>query len=340
MTVMRISPYRKKGKALESPAESSIEILLATYNGERYIAEQIESIQRQTVSEWRLLISDDCSTDHTVDIIQRYAQEDSRITIISTNKRYGSAQANFSFLLSQSTADRVLFSDQDDIWHEDKIELFLAAMEKSEQRYGADVPLLVFSDLVIVNAEDEVIAPSSFAYINLDPHRVQLNHLLVQNLVTGCACCLNRNLVSLIQQGNMYDGTQMIMHDWCYAIIAAATGHVVYLDKATVDYRQHGNNAVGAHHPSKLRNAASLLCHGIRNTKTYQGYIRNEVRQSRYIMEELQTSMPVQSQRIIADFCAIPQEQIMKRLRLFFRDRFWRYRCTEKIYQFLALFGL
>ena len=117
-----------------------INILMSTYNGEQFFAEQIESIQKQTVKDWTLYIRDDGSSDTTPEIIKHYAQLDSRIVFINADNRenFGVIK-NFYTLLKHSKADYYFFSDQDDIWLEDKLAVTLAEAEK----YDSQKPLLV-----------------------------------------------------------------------------------------------------------------------------------------------------------------------------------------------------
>lgn len=106
-----------------------IDILLATYNGEQYIHEQIQSIITQKYTNWTLLISDDCSSDDTLNILREYEKMDSRIHIVSHGIRYGSAQANFMSLLSATTAQYISFCDQDDVWDSDKLSRTIRAIK-------------------------------------------------------------------------------------------------------------------------------------------------------------------------------------------------------------------
>ena len=121
-----------------------IDILLSAYNGQKFIKEQIDSIIGQTIGDWRLLISDDCSTDGTLDVLATF-REDSRIELVSQNVKYGSARDNFLNLLNYASGDYVMFCDQDDVWLPDKIEVTLRLMEELERANGSDIPLLVLS---------------------------------------------------------------------------------------------------------------------------------------------------------------------------------------------------
>ena len=129
-----------------------VDILLATYNGARFLKEQLDSILNQTHTEFRLIISDDKSTDKTRAIIEEYAAKDSRIEYYFQKKNLGVIK-NFEFLLKKVESDYFMFSDQDDIWKENKIELSLAKLKEDD----AD---LVYSDLEVVDRDLKTIYKS------------------------------------------------------------------------------------------------------------------------------------------------------------------------------------
>lgn len=219
-------------------------ILLAAYNGAPFLRQQIESVLCQTYPHFRLILSDDGSDDGTPELLERYAREYSdRITHYRSGQRFGSAQAHFMHLLSRfHDAPYTMFCDQDDVWHPDKIEKTLKKMQSLET--DPTSPVLVHTDLRVVDGQLNQIAPSLWQLSNLDGSRGRLNHLLVQNVVTGCTVMLNRALAVLACESSGTDA--MLMHDWWLALLASAFGTVGHLPEATIDYRQHGTNSVGA----------------------------------------------------------------------------------------------
>ena len=232
-------------------SEPLIDILMATYNGERFIGEQIESIQAQTYGNWHLLVSDDCSGDATLDVVRRYAAEDERIRIVSEGVRYGGAKENFFALMAKSEAPYVMFCDQDDVWLPEKIAKSLAMMRELEGEHGTDIPLLVLCDMRVVDGELNVINESFERYQGLKPQRTKLPQVLAQALGAGCCFLMNRAL--LLKACRCDDFTAVDMHDWWVGIAAAAFGRIAYIDEPLSLYRQHGENEVGA---SKFSTAA------------------------------------------------------------------------------------
>lgn len=221
----------------------TVDILMATYNGERFVGEQIESIQRQTYRNWRLLVSDDCSSDGTLDIVKAYAAGDSRISVSSEGVRYGGAKKNFMSLLMKSDSPYVMFCDQDDVWLPEKIEMSLTELRGMEGPQS-NSPCLVFTDMEVVDSNLNLMSPSFERDSNIDPTRTSFPQVLAQSLGAGCTMVVNRPLVKLMTFHSDHDG--MIMHDHWATIVAAAFGSIGYIDKPLSLYRQHGDNTIGA----------------------------------------------------------------------------------------------
>lgn len=219
-------------------------ILLAAYNGEAYIRQMIGSVLEQSYEDFQLVLSDDCSTDSTAQILEEYAQADpDRVIHYRSGQRFGCAQKHFMHLLSHfHDAPYIMLCDQDDVWYPDKIEKTLALMLSAE--VDATVPALVHTDLRVVDGEGKQIASSFCAHSAIDGNRLQLNRLLVQNVVTGCTVMINRSLAELASRSMNIDAMQM--HDWWLALLASCCGTTAFLNEATMDYRQHGHNSVGA----------------------------------------------------------------------------------------------
>ncbi len=224
---------------------SSVCIVLGTYNGAAYVAGQIESILAQSLASWTLLIRDDGSGDETIEIIRKYARRDGRITLLEEEPGNLGAKENFSLLLQRafsSGCDYIAMADQDDVWYPTKLEWQVRAMREMEKAYP-DSPLLVHSDLELVDRDLEQIAPSFMQYQGIwhEPERA-LEVLMAQNFVTGCAALVNRRLLEFA----LPIPDVALMHDWWLALCAAAFGHLGYLDEPLVKYRQHAGNEIGA----------------------------------------------------------------------------------------------
>jgi Glycosyl transferase family 2 len=220
-----------------------IEVLLATYNGGRFIAEQIESILRQDECDFTILARDDGSTDGTPDILQDYVERfPTRIRAFARTGNDRGIINNFRSLLQASAADYVCFSDQDDVWLPDKLTRSRRAMEELQAKWGMQVPALVFTDLRVVDANLSTLYPSFWERMRIDPEVVyDFPGLLVNFVVTGCTVMANRPLVDLAVRMPQ----EASMHDSWVGLIASAFGRAAFVREPTVLYRQHGGNATG-----------------------------------------------------------------------------------------------
>lgn len=236
---------------------NTVLILLASYNGEPYIRPMIDSVLNQDYPHIRLVLSDDGSSDATSEILEQYAKlHPDTVSHYRSGMRFGNAQKHFMHLLQTfHDAPYIMFCDQDDIWHPDKVSKTLALMRMTET--DPAVPVMVHTDLQVVDQELQTIATSFCSHSGLDGNRLALNQLLVQNVVTGCTMMMNRTLAALSCRLTKTDS--LLMHDWWIAMVASAFGKTAFLNEATIDYRQHGNNSVGAKNVNSLSYLSARL---------------------------------------------------------------------------------
>ncbi|MDV3426289.1 MAG: glycosyltransferase, partial [Bacillota bacterium] len=172
-----------------------VTILLATYNCEKFLRTQLDSIIYQTHTNWELIVSDDSSSDKTSDILNEYKLKyPEKIYILNNEKRFGNARDNFFHLLENCIGSYIMFCDHDDKWLPKKIELTLAKMLETEKKQPPHTPVLVHTDLNVVDGELNMIAPSLMKFQDISPERIKLNNLLVQNVITGCTVMINKEL--------------------------------------------------------------------------------------------------------------------------------------------------
>lgn len=225
-----------------------IAILMATYNGEKYICQQIDSILSQTCKDWELYIHDDGSTDNTIAALESYVEKYPNKIHLIDGKSTGGAKYNFFYLFGQVEAPYYMTCDQDDVWLDKKIGLTYDKMLTIENK--ADVPCLVYTELRVVDSELNTIADTMSGYQSLDCHKRTINQFILQNSVTGCTMMVNRALRDKMLRITDIDNT--IMHDWWAALVAAQFGKTAFIDEPTILYRQHGDNSLGALGINKL----------------------------------------------------------------------------------------
>lgn len=217
-------------------------ILMATYNGEKYLEPQIKSILKQTHTRWELYIQDDLSTDATPEIIARYAALDSRIHLVGNREKHG-AKGNFMSLLEKVEADYYMFADQDDVWMEDKVALTLEKMLETERAHPG-VAVVVHTDLRVVTADLAPIDDSLWHMLRIDPALLRtFDSLGAHCVATGCTMLINRKA----REVSLPMPPQAIMHDaWIVMATLHAGGAIGEVARATMLYRQHGHNTLGA----------------------------------------------------------------------------------------------
>lgn len=214
-----------------------IDIILATYNGEKYLRAQLESLLSQTRTDIRIHICDDCSNDKTEQIAGKYCTEYSNV-FWHRNKKNTGFVLNFLRGIKRSDADYIMLCDQDDIWYPDKVEKTYQAMKRAESEKRS--PVLVFTDAEIYDGR----TPTKRSFMRSTHHNtksVDFNHILMENICIGCTVMINRELADKLE----YLPSAIRYHDWWLALIASAFGRIVYLDEMTLKYRQHETNIVG-----------------------------------------------------------------------------------------------
>lgn len=221
-----------------------IDIIMATYNGEKYLDQQIKSIVEQTVEDWRLFIRDDASEDNTVEIIKKYAAAfPDKIFYSVREKNSGNPKMVFFELIAETKGEYIVSCDQDDIWNRDKLAILMRCFKKNDNKK----PLLVHTDLTVIDEKNRITSRSMVKQQHIPVKAVALNRLLAQNVVTGCSMAFNRALCDELKEP---DG--LPVHDWWIAAVAAIKGRIIYINRSTVYYRKHSQNVCGAQNMNSL----------------------------------------------------------------------------------------
>lgn len=217
--------------------KSNAAVLMCTYNGARFLPQQLDSLVSQHHTDWALWVSDDGSFDNTCEIIKAFSENASQPVTWLNGPCQGFFQNFLSLLGNQEIeADYYFFSDQDDIWHPDKMSRAIAWLQKQP----AGKPALYCSRTHLVDEQGR-----SLGYSPLFSRKPSFANAIVQSVAGGNTMAMNgamrRVLVTMSQQATCRS------HDWWAYIVATAVGAAFYYDpQATIDYRQHGNNQVGS----------------------------------------------------------------------------------------------
>lgn len=212
-----------------------IDILMATYNGEKYLVEQLDSIINQTYRNWNLLIRDDNSTDKTLEIIQNYHKKDKRIKILKDNKGNLGIVRNFEELLKNSESEFIMFSDQDDIWVENKLDMYLKMIEKIKNK-----GFMIHSDAILFDKNKSNILKETF--ISKKAINKGLENVFFNYFVQGATILISKEIKNFI----LPFPKEVYLHDRYIHLISELFFERIFVNKALIYYRQHGDNQIGA----------------------------------------------------------------------------------------------
>ena len=248
-----------------------VDILLATYNGEKYIKEQVESILNQTYENIQIIISDDCSTDKTRQVLKEY-ENNEKIKIFYQEKNLGYVK-NFEFLLKQVESNLYMLSDQDDVWKKEKV-------EKSVEKIENEKLDLVFGDLEVVDENLNTLYKSYNRYMHLI-HKIkkyQKDYRLqyLYNCMTGCTIISRKNWIDKVLP--FPTNSKYMIHDYWLGLVIALNGKVGYIEEPYILYRQHGKNQVGSKKASKTASKLEKVRNISINTRigTFETYVMHE----------------------------------------------------------------
>lgn len=218
-----------------------IAILMAVYNGERFMREQIDSILAQTNQEWTLYIRNDGSTDRTADIIDAYVAAHDNIVAVDPGGPNLGCRGNFFRLLEVVESEYYMFSDADDVWLPQKVEWTIAAMRELDR--DGRRPVVVHSDYTVTDAELNVLIPDYWKHVGMVPERFySYNLIAIANPVSGAEMCFNHVLKTYL----FPLAHNTLLHDRWIPMVAARHGAIFKaIHKPTLLYRQHGDNIYG-----------------------------------------------------------------------------------------------
>ncbi len=205
-----------------------VSIAMATYNGEKYLQEQLDSIYNQTYKNIEVIVTDDCSTDGTVEILERYAASHGLKYYV--NEWNLGFVKNFERALSHCHGEYIALADQDDIWLSEKLETLM-------DKIGSN--MMIHSDCAVIDGEGKIISP---AWKRENGYMIHTNNLLFKNVVTGCTVLLHKTLLRKalpFPEGLTY-------HDWWLALCAAEGNKLVYTRDCLTYYREHAAQNTGS----------------------------------------------------------------------------------------------
>ena len=297
-----------------------VTVLMATYRGKQYLEQQLDTILAQTVPV-RILISDDGSDDGTREMLENYAGwYPEQVFLHHRTQHTGGAAGNFFWLMQEALKDEkneyIFFSDQDDVWENNKVSVMLHRMKVLEKGLGKQCPILLYSDMEVVDEDLYEISPSFAAYTHQDPDRSSFAELLVENQVTGGASMINRALLTHCAM----EPEICCMHDWWIALTASCFGVIEFMPRVLSKYRQHGDNVLGAKDAGSFGEMKARLGRGKEVEQNYRRMLNQGIAFGRRFWKNMDTAQRM----TLRAFLALPYQSAAGRLTNIRYNRFYK----------------
>jgi glycosyltransferase involved in cell wall biosynthesis len=225
--------------------KKQISVAMATYNGSKYIEQQLDSILRQNIEVVEIIIVDDKSSDSTLEIINKYQNQHQYIKLFVNTVNIGPS-LTFKRAISECKGDYIALSDQDDIWEKDKLETSMKYMLKMKDQRS---PCVVFTDLKVIDDSETIIQKSYWEYRRIDPFKVNFKNILFYNVITGCTTLINRSMAFELSK---MPAEGVLLHDHWIALVAYGLGEAIPVKIQPIKYRTHQNSATIKEHPTLL----------------------------------------------------------------------------------------
>ncbi len=297
-----------------------IDILLATYNSEKFVEEQIRSIMSQTETDWRLLVHDDGSTDQTISIVTQLAQEDNRINLIQDGITHLGVAYNFLHLLQYADADYCMFADQDDIWFPNKV----AQMHQTIAQYDNNKPQVVFANAYLW--KDNSTEYSGLATLTFPTTLRQL--LFLNTGIQGASAIFNQAMLKQM----CVPVEHCAMHDHLLTLAGVTLGEVHYLHEPLMKYRIHKHNVTGDA-PGSMFKKLLRAWHNHKEPLVSKAHYEGV----RSFYKAHQNNLTATDRRLLQDFLAMPNLSPIKRIIIILQDRFQLFDSTTLLVGKLCL---
>ena len=291
-------------------SKAQVSVLLSVHGDSIFLKDFLDSLANQSFMDFVLV----CRFDGAPSPAIQSLVSDFPSAVVLPDQTHYNVVSSYQRLLeaaAEKSTPYFMFADQDDVWHPDKIARSVQAIKAAESGRPSGGPVLVHSDLRVVDEHLKQIAPSLIRYQSLNPARVSLADLMIQNNVTGCTTIFNRALASLARIPE-----EAICHDWYLALTAAAFGKIVFLPESTVDYRQHKDNVYGAV-PRK-----GLLRHFFQREHLHER-VRLTQRQAGAFLKHFRANLSTDQARLLEDWSScLTESSYLRRLGTVWRHGF------------------
>ncbi len=291
--------------------KNTVGIIMASYNSEDFIREQIDSILNSIYQNIHIYVRDDGSTDNTVAIVKEYVEKyPSQIELIENKQNMGLVK-NFLTGVMEAKEDYVMFSDHDDVWLPYKVKKTLAAMKKAEKS-NKELPIAVFTDATVVDDKLNSLETGFYERSHFNLKHLELSYMLMENKLIGCTIMINRALKDKIRVLPEHAR----VHDWWVALIASAFGKIMFVEDQTMLYRQHSSNAIGN------RNYVTYVTDAVTSLKKQKEKLLLTEKQAEEFFKIYRKELTKEQKKLVYQFAKLSQYSFLKRKTLILRRRY------------------
>lgn len=290
---------------------ATVGIVMAAYNSEKYIGEQLDSILSGEYQNIHIYVRDDGSADNTVSIVKEYEKKYPQKVQLVENKQNSGLVKNFLTGVMESTEDYIMFSDHDDVWLPCKVKKTLEAMQKAEDM-NKDIPIAVFTDNTIVDSELKPLGASFYERSHFNFNQMGLSYMLMENKLIGCTMMMNKALKEKITV--LPDHARV--HDWWVALIASAFGKIVFVEEQTMLYRQHSSNVIGNRSFFKYATDAA------KSLKKQKEKLIQTEKQAEDFLKIYEHLLSKEQKNLVADFAYMEKMSFFKRKSLVLKNKY------------------
>jgi glycosyltransferase involved in cell wall biosynthesis len=286
-----------------------ISVAIATYNGEKYIKEQLISILNQSLLPSEIIICDDNSTDRTLEIVNNLMEQYPIIKIFKNDINLG-VNKNFENAITLCSGEYIALSDQDDVWYPNKLQIQFSKIQEQERicRKG----YLIVHDVQVVDNNLNIIDSSFLKYTGLKSINNKLEELIIWNRNIGCSMFFNRDIKNQI----LPFGNHILMHDHWISLVSIIHGEVFSLNSTLLVYRQHDRNVTITNKLFLVKKISSFF-------KFRKNYLKNEIAQANDLLQKFPNNLSDSHLRIISNFICLENKSWFLKKIFVLKTKFW-----------------
>ncbi len=290
-----------------TPATPSVSVAMTTFNGEKFLARQLDSIFSQTLLPKEIVICDDCSTDNTIEILKAFSRNAPVDFTYHQNETQMGVTANFKKAVSLTTpGNYIALSDQDDIWLPQKLERSVQALVNIDNQI---TPALVYSDLIMIDGDENILNTSVNNVLAHDKYVHCLSTLLFGNFVLGCTVVMNEKMKQFFK--DIPDNTPF-NHDSWLSLIGFSFGKTACMPEAFIHYRKHDANISFTDQEYRKSRTGRIWNH-LKSILTNQDFLEKQIILAKSFLEKYEPELNPEQRALFANFTSLENASYLRK---------------------------